>query len=165
MASTVELEVVRLIQGERWGAIATVDGGRPLASMVAYVPEPALDGVLLFLSHLSQHTRNLLDDPRASLAISRPDSGEGDPQLLPRVTLTGTVEEIDRDSDAWGPAAETYVARFPDAAPRFELADFHLFRLRPASIRHVGGFARAFDLTLDQLREAASRAPGGTGTR
>ncbi len=165
MPGAVEVEVVRLILGERWGAIATLDGGAPFASMVAYAPEPTLDAVLLFLSHLSQHTRNLLEDPRVSLAISRPDSGEGDPQLLPRVTLTGTVDAIERDSEAWGPAMEIYVGRFPDAAPRFELADFHLLRLRPTSVRYVGGFARAFSMTDADLREAASALASGMGER
>jgi putative heme iron utilization protein len=165
MPSAVEVDVVRLILGERWGAIATLDGGAPLASMVAYAPEPALDSVLLFLSRLSRHTRNLLEDPRASLAISRPDSGQGDPQLLPRVTLTGTVEDIGREAGAWGPAAGTYLARFPDAAPRFALADFHLLRLRPVRVRYVGGFATALNLTVEQLRGAASALASGMGGR
>jgi putative heme iron utilization protein len=165
MPSAVELDVVRLVFSERWGAIATLNDGAPLASMVAYAPEPKLDGLLLFLSQLSQHTRNLLEDPRASLAISRPDTGEGDPQLLPRVTVTGRVEVIERDSQAWQSASQVYVSRFPDAAPRFELGDFFLLRLRPANVRYVGGLARAFSMTPEELSEAAATLTTGMAGR
>ena len=165
MPTAVELDVVRLILDERWGAVATLNDGEPLASMVAYAPEPKLDGVLFFLSQLSQHTRNLLADPRASLAITRPDTGEGDPQLLPRVPLTGRVEVIDRDSAGWGPASAVYVSRFPDAAPRFELGDFLLLRLRPAAARYVGGFARAFSMMPEELAEAAAALTSGMAGR
>ena len=36
---------------------------------------------------------------------------------------------------------------------RFGLADFHLFRLVPAEIRYVGGFARALSMTPAELAD------------
>jgi len=135
--------IALLVRERRWAALATLDDGAPLASMVAYAPEPGLAGLFLHLSELSLHTRNLLADPRASLVITDPDGGEGDPQLLPRVSLTGGVVLLDPDSAEWRAAREIYVARFPDALPRFDLGDFRLFFFVPDEARYVGGFAKA----------------------
>lgn len=155
MANAVRLEIARLVMRQRWGALATLDGGAPLASMVAYAPEADLAGLLLFLSGLSVHTQNLLDDPRASLAVGEPDSGAGDPQTLPRVSLQGVATVMARESAGFAPAWARYIDRFPDAAPRLALADFLLFRFTPAEARYVGGFARATRLTGEELCEAA----------
>jgi putative heme iron utilization protein len=159
MVNAVRLDIARLVLKQRWGALATLDSGAPLASMVAYAPERDLGGLLLFLSGLSVHTQNLLADPRASLAVSEPDSGTGDPQTLPRVSLQGAVTVVARESAGFGPAWGIYVERFPDAAPRLELGDFLLFRLAPAEARYVGGFARATRLSGEDLREAARALP------
>lgn len=159
MVNAVRLDIARLVLKQRWGALATLDSGAPLASMVAYAPEPDLSGLLLFLSGLSVHTQNLLADPRASLAVSEPDSGTGDPQTLPRVSLQGAAAVIARESAGFGPAWARYVERFPDAAPRLDLGDFQLFRLTPAEARYVGGFARATRLSGEDLREAARALP------
>jgi putative heme iron utilization protein len=155
MASDTAREVARLIAGQRWGTLATLDDGAPLASMVAYAIEPGMSGLLFFLSGLSAHTRNLLADPRASLAVGEPDRGEGDPQTLPRVSLQGQALPIERDDPAFESAWSSYVARFPDAAPRLELADFVLFRFRFEDARYVGGFARAARLEGREIAEAA----------
>ena len=154
MPTDFEVDAAQLILTSRWAAIATVEGGAPIASMVAYAPEPSLQGVLLFLSELSQHTQNLLDDPRVSLVVSAPDTGRDDPQSLPRATLTGEARPLTGDGKAFREAQALYLSRFPDAEMRFGLADFHLFRLVPAEIRYVGGFARAFSMTPAELAEA-----------
>jgi putative heme iron utilization protein len=155
MTSAVRLEIARLVLDQRWAALATLHQGLPLASMVAYASEPGLEGLLFFVSELALHTRNLLEEPRASLAITAPDTGEGDPQLLPRVTLGGRAEPVERETDAFAQAGARYLAHFPDAAPRFGLSDFLMFRFVVSDARYVGGFARAVTLTGEQLREAA----------
>jgi putative heme iron utilization protein len=152
--SSAETEALSLISTQRWAALATVGEG-PLGSMVAYAVEPGLTGLLLFLSGLSAHTRRLLADGRASLAVSAPDPGHGDPQALPRVSLTGVVEVIERRSAEFPEAWERYVARFPEAGPRVGLGDFQLFRLRVEQARYVGGFAQAHTISGDRLRAAA----------
>lgn len=153
--SAIQREVVSLIQEQRWGALATVDEGAPLASMVAYAVEPGL-GLLFLLSQLSAHTRHLMASPRTSLAVTRPDVGEGDPQLLPRVSLQGTVSIVDRTAEDFALTAARYVKRFPDSLQRFQLGDFHLFRFVIEDARYVGGFARASSFTGDQLRATAT---------
>jgi hypothetical protein len=161
MPSSVQLDIARLVLSQRWAAVATVADGAPLASMVAYAVEPGLEGMLLFLSQLSAHTRHLLADGRASIAVTQPDTGEGDPQLLPRVSLQGTVTPIARDEEAFATAGARYVQKFPDAMMRFQLPDFVLFRFVPDEGRYVGGFARATTVSGEDLRAAAAAVEAG----
>ena len=155
MASEMYKDAARLVLEERWGSLATLDGGTPVATMVAYAAEPSLGGLLFHLSGMAAHTRNLLEEPRCSLAITRPDTGKGDPQLLPRVSLRGQAVPI--DDEAVEEARALYIARFPDSEQRFELGDFALFRFVPEEARYVGGFARASRITPAQLSEAVEK--------
>jgi putative heme iron utilization protein len=148
--------LAELLRGQRWGALASVSADGPLASMVAFVAEPGCSGLLLHLSRLAAHTRNLLAEPRASLVIGAPDGGEGDPQTLPRVTLSGRVEVVERDAADYAAARERYLARLPGAEPRFGFGDFGLFRLRPREARYVGGFGRAWTLGPASLARICS---------
>src|SRR5262245_63772245 len=77
------------------GALATLDRhlGHPYASLVLLATEPA--GAPLFLiSRLAQHTRNLEQDPRASILLDGTD-GLADPLTGGRLTLTGAAAPCD----------------------------------------------------------------------
>lgn len=156
LMSAVAREVLHLIRTERWGALATLAGGEPAASMVAFALADDGRVLLLFLSGLAQHTRDLLAHPRASLVVSEPDTHEGDPQRLQRATITGEAAVIDRQAPEFFAAGEAYLARFPDALPRFELEDFLLFRFTPIRVRYVGGFARTATLDWEAVRDSES---------
>jgi putative heme iron utilization protein len=145
--------VAALLRGQRQAALGTLRDGAPFVSMVAYAAEPDFGGVLLHLSRLAPHTGQLLADPRASLLICEGDDGRDDPQTLARITLAGSAAPVAADD---APAArERYLARLPAAAPLFDFPDFLLFRFVPAEARYIGGFARAFRLTAEQLRLAS----------
>jgi len=149
-------EAARLILAVRWAALATTGDRGPLASMVSYAPEPGLQGLLMFLSRLARHTRNLATGPSGSLAISMPDRPDViDPQTLPRLSVQGPVESIERTDPAFAEAWRIYVERLPTAAPRLQVGDFTLFRLIPEEARYVGGFAAARTIRGDALRSAA----------
>ena len=124
-----------LIRGQRWAALATHGGGKPLA--------------------LSLHTRHLLADPAASLAISEADTGAGNPQTLARISLQGRVEEIPTDAPAYLAARALYERRLPSSAPLFGFGDFHLFRLVLEEARFVAGFAQAYTVTPPELAQAS----------
>ena len=149
--SATSREAAAVIRAQRWAALATSDAGEPLASMVAYAIERSGAALLFHVSQLAQHTRNLLDHPRCSVAISEQDISEGDPQRLQRVTLTGTTSVLHPNEEEYLAAAEAYIERFPDAQMRFELGDFLLFRFTPADARYVGGFARAARFSWQEI--------------
>ena len=139
------LPLQALLQSQRWAALATVDAQCvPLASMVGYAMSAQLDSATLHLSRLAAHTRNLLANRHAALVIGAHDGGQSDPQQLPRATLQGRVEVIERENERYRSLRDGYLARLPDAAPLFDFPDFILFRLVVEEVRFVGGFAQAF---------------------
>jgi hypothetical protein len=146
-----------LIRNRHWAALATQGPEGPEASWVAYVPEADFGGFLLHLSTLAAHTRNLLANPRAGLAISEPERDGEDPQTLARVMIQGRIVVLPRNSEDYQKAAWHYQEQLPGSAPRLEFGDFLLLRLTPARIRFVGGFARAYTLDDTALRAAAQR--------
>ena len=150
--------VARLLRDTRWAALATVGAHGPLATQVAWDPDPDLVGGLLHLSRLAAHTRHLLADPGASLSLSEVDDGREDPQTLARVTLEGEATPLDRDAAEWTAARDRYLARYPAASQWFKFSDFTLFHFTIARARYVGGFANAHTLRADDLRQAAEMA-------
>ncbi len=148
----------RLLAASRWAALAVVDDGAPAAAMTSYALAPDGPAIYLLLSQMALHTRALLTEPRAALVVSAPDTGDGDPQTLPRLSLSGVALALVPGTPEHDAGRAVYVGRFPGAAERFELADFVLFRLEVSEARWVGGFGRALRMTGPQLAEALGEA-------
>jgi hypothetical protein len=126
-------------------SLATVSDGQPAVSLVT--PAIAPDGaVLLWLSALSEHTRQLSRDPRCSLLFQGVPEGPN-PQTAPRVTVTGLAERIE-DAEL----KSRWLARHPYAALYAEFGDFFLWRIVPQGGLAVLGFGRAHRLRAADLR-------------
>lgn len=157
MQKAEKTALAKLIRDQRQAALGTLDhNGAPFVSMILYVPEEqvygqALHGILIHVSRLSAHTRQMEMDPRVSLLIAQPDAGAEDPQQLPRVTIQALAQRIANDSDDYQQSKARYITRLPASAFIFSLSDFSLYRLMPTEARYIGGFARAFALTAEQL--------------
>lgn len=148
--------LARLLTEQRWGALATLgEDGEPYGSHVAFVIEPGFGAVLLHLSQLAAHTRNLMARPSISLSVTEADDGREDPQTLARASLQGTVVSLPRESREYATARQRYLERLPAAGPLFGFGDFQLFRLEIEEARFVGGFARARTFGPESLRRAA----------
>lgn len=151
------LRLRQLLIEQRWAALATLDDrGAPALSFVAYVPEADFRGFLIHVSRLAAHTRYLLARPDVALGVSAPDTGEEDPQLLARVNIRATAAPVVRGTPEYPAARSLYLARLPQAEPLFGFEDFVLLRLRPEDARYVGGFARAYTLSGEQLSQLVS---------
>jgi putative heme iron utilization protein len=156
MESAEREGLARLLREGRWAALATYGDGAPLASMAGYAFEPDSGGFLLHLSRLSAHTRNLLEFPFASIAISEPDAPSvRNPQTLARVSIQGEARPLTEDAPGYAKAKALYEGRFPASTPLFGFGDFLLFRFVPREARFVAGFARAYTIDAEKLREAA----------
>ncbi|MBP0493799.1 pyridoxamine 5'-phosphate oxidase family protein [Pararoseomonas indoligenes] len=146
------LEARRLMRAAAAATLATVgEGGQPFASLVT--PAVAPDGsVLLFLSALSEHTRQLRRDGRCALLFQGAPDGPN-PQTTPRVSVTGLAEPVeDRElKDVW-------LARHPYAEPYAGFADFGLWRMSPGGALLVLGFGRAHRLKAEALRPEPGEA-------
>lgn len=154
MAPEDAREAGLLIRAQRWAALATLGpSGTPDASMVAYAPEANFSSLLLLLSELAGHTRNLQRTPAAGLVVSAPDTGGEDPQTLARISFKGDARPVTRDDPTFPSLREQYLARLPASERLFGFSDFILFRFVPGRARFVGGFARAHNLTPAMLAE------------
>ena len=144
-------QLANLVNAIRWSTLATVNAdGTPLASEVAFVTWTN-SKFLVHLSQLARHTRNLLERPHCSLSVAELDDGRADPQTLARASLQGQASVIRRDAPNYQAAKSAYLARLPQAEPRFDFGDFHLFELTVVSGQFVGGFARAFKISAGDL--------------
>ncbi|HPA51835.1 MAG TPA: pyridoxamine 5'-phosphate oxidase family protein [Thermoanaerobaculia bacterium] len=161
MVSETYLPPARLLLSSRWAALAVVVDGAPAAAMTSYALAPDGASLYLHLSQMALHTRALLTEPRAALAVSAPDTGDGDPQTLPRLSLSGVALALVPGTPEYETGQAAYVSRFPAAGERFALADFVLFRFEPSEARWVGGFARALRMSGTQLAEALAEAGRG----
>jgi len=141
-----------LLRTVRAGALATLErtDGVPFASLTTVATD--LDGSPLFLiSELSAHTQNLRQDPRASLLLAQ--TGKGDPLAHPRLTVVGRATETREPR-----VRERFLARHPKARLYADFADFSFWRLAVERAHLNGGFARARDLTGDEIRTPLSGA-------
>jgi heme iron utilization protein len=144
-------QLANLLNTIRWSTLATVNtDGTPLASEVAFVTWTN-GKLLVHLSQLARHTRNLLERPHCSLSVAELDDGRADPQTLARTSLQGHASVINRDAPRYEIARDAYLARLPEAEPRFDFGDFHLFELTVSNGQFVGGFARAFKISAGDL--------------
>jgi putative heme iron utilization protein len=145
MTNDPAFEARQLIRAARAATLATQADGQPFASLVTPATAPDLS-VLLWLSTLSEHTRQLAREGRCALLFTG-EPTEANPQTAPRVTVTGLAEPIE---DAALKAR--WLARHPYAALYADFADFALWRVAPQGALLVGGFARATRLRLAELR-------------
>ncbi len=145
-------EAVRtLIREARHGLLSTnglEPAGFPYGSLVP-VASTAEGEPLLLISHLAQHTKNLVADGRASLLVQA--AGEGDPQQLARASVIGTARRLTGAAEA--AARDRYLAVHPDAAQYFDLA-FQLWAIAPVEARYVGGFGAAAWVSGSELTGA-----------
>ena len=147
----------QLILGRATAALGTLHEGLPFVSMVPYAA--ARDGsFILHVSRLAAHTRDMLDNPDVSLLITEAEASGKMPQALARVTVQGRAIILDRESEKYAAARESYLARFPDAAQLFEFSDFSIFIIEPLSARLIAGFGQAMTITREDLTAALSAA-------
>jgi putative heme iron utilization protein len=146
----IEAEVQSLLHATRVGMLATVGEAFPLASAVPFVSVQGWTDLLLHISILAAHTRNLLRDPRMSLLVMERDGPEKNPLALKRLILQGTAHSLDRESRTYDVLARQFTERFPDATVTLALADFRLWQLDIQSAQFIAGFGRAYTSAASQ---------------
>jgi putative heme iron utilization protein len=135
----------KLLREGRSGALATLmtGSGDPYCSLVNVAT--AADGaLLLLLSLLALHTKNILADARVSLMLD--ERKEGDPLEGARVMLMG-VAAATGDAEV----KRRYLARHPEAEQFAGFGDFAFYRVTLSRAHLVAGFGRIVDLTAKDL--------------
>jgi putative heme iron utilization protein len=149
-----------LLRAHRAAALSTLHAGAPNVALTPYalLADPA--ALVLHLSGLSAHTKDLRADGRCALLVAEAERADAAPHTLARVALQAVAEELPPDHPRYAAARAAYTAQFPDLAGLFELGDFALFALTPQTVRFVGGFAQAASLEPASLAAALAEASG-----
>ena len=128
------------------GSLAERDG-KPYPFVSLVLPALSAEGeVILLLSDLSDHAKNLQRDPRASLLMDGTlDLKE--PLTGPRLTLLG---EVRVSPDQTGDRAR-YLAIHPEAEMYAGFGDFRFYRFRYFEGLFVAGFGCIFRLKPEEL--------------
>jgi hypothetical protein len=142
-------EDARQLWAGRFQAVLTThslaEPGYPFASVVPYCLDPE-GNALLLLSHLAQHTKNLVADPRCGLSVA--EYTDGDVQQSLRLACPADCEPVDT---ADGASHRRWFRYFPASRPYHEQLNFRLYRLRPRRFHYNGGFATARWLGNDRV--------------
>jgi putative heme iron utilization protein len=131
-------EARRMLRAHRYGALGTLSkkfDGYPFGSITPYLVDH--DGSLLILiSTLAEHTKNIRHDPRVSLITH--DQRSPHIQTQGRVTVVGNARlEPNREQ-----AGLRYLRYFPEAQTYFAMHDFSFYRIHPVAVRYISGFGR-----------------------
>lgn len=139
-------EARKMLRAHRYGALSTLSkkfDGHPFGSITPYLVDH--DGSLIILvSSLAEHTKNILHDPRVSLITH--DQRDAHIQTQGRITLLGNATLI-TDKDTVG---ARYLRYFPEAQSYFAMHDFAFYRIQPIAIRYIGGFGKIHWLNIAQ---------------
>ena len=154
-------EDVRQLWAGRFQAVLTTwslaEPGYPFPSVVPYCLDRQ-GRVLLLLSHLAQHTKNLEAEARCGLSVA--EACDEDVQQSLRIACTADAAPVAAD-DASSHAR--WFRYFPASRMYFEQLNFRLWRLTPRRIHVNGGFATARWLGVERvLRESPLDDPAET---
>ncbi len=126
----------QLLRAHRYGALSTLSrkfDGHPFGSITPYLVDH--DGSLLILiSTLAEHTKNILNDPRVSLITHNQEDAHI--QTQGRITVVGTASVIAEREQT----GKRYLRYFPEAETYFAMHDFSFYRIEPIALRYIGGF-------------------------
>jgi putative heme iron utilization protein len=147
-------EARALIEARGFGVLATIskrNPGYPFASIVNF----ALDSEgrpVFVMSGLAVHTKNLLEEPKASLCVYSADA-EADVLSAARMNITGEVRGVpEADLEA---ARSAFFKRHPEAEPYMEFVDFAAYRMSIVDIYYVGGFGNMGFIATQDFRSAS----------
>lgn len=152
MDAATSVRLKALILQERVAHLATLRGGAPMVSMTLYMASDDFAAFHVHVSRLAWHTQDMTQDARVALSISETDDRRPDPFTLTRLTVRGNAANIANDAPEHSPLKERWLARFPEQAINFELADFSFWKITPRDARFVAGFGAIHNISADELR-------------
>lgn len=122
--------------------------GFPFGSVVPFMLDREARPIIL-LSHLAQHTKNLLQHNKCCLTLQQP--GEGDRQELSRLTALSECSELPSEELS---LAERFLRYYPHQRPYYEELNFRFYRLQPMRFYFNSGFGTARWLGTDALQRS-----------
>ncbi|MBX2882985.1 MAG: pyridoxamine 5'-phosphate oxidase family protein [Granulosicoccus sp.] len=116
--------------------------------------------IIIFVSRLSLHTRDLLANSKVSAMLISDESASEQIFARTRVSYQCTASEIENTCDSYASLLDRMQAKHGKMLGVLrQLPDFVLFRLHPSAGQFVMGFGQAYRLSgpqLDQFEHARS---------
>jgi putative heme iron utilization protein len=134
------------------------DDGAPYVSMVPYALAPSVGCLVIHVSGLAAHTRNLQARTNVSLLVVQSEVPGESVHALPRVTLAAVANVLTPHTPEWQKCRDSYLARFPEAEPMTQLGDFMFVAVEVKNARHVAGFGTARSIDEEEVRLALGQA-------
>ena len=88
--------------------------------------------IVVLISHLAEHTRNIAQDGRVSFTVSPLNAAL---QQETRATLLGEIAPCDNDA-----VANRYLRFFPNSSRYLDIGGFHFYTIEPRHVRLIAGF-------------------------
>lgn len=144
-----------LLNAQRVAALGTLGAdGTPFVSMVPFALDPVTGRVVIHVSGLAPHTRNLQTSPRVSLMVMQAEVVGEPVHALPRVTFLGAAQALHPESADAAQARAAYLARFLEAEPMTQLGDFMFVAIAVTGAHQVAGFGAARALDAEAIAQA-----------
>lgn len=138
-----------IIESASSGSLGTLtEDGKPFVTLVT-VAASSPTKILMLLSGLAKHTKNLDRSGECSLLLIEPGGEQGDPLAGARLTITGTVKRLDRSQDQT--AREVFLRKHPSASMYADFRDFAFFQIEVAQAHLVAGFGRIGTIQASDL--------------
>lgn len=143
-----------LLHTHRVAALGTLgEDGNVSVSMVPFAMDATTGSLVIHVSGLAAHTRNLQAAPRVSVMVMQAEVPVELVHALPRVTLDGMAQVLPVDSPQWASARAAYLARFPDVEFMTQLGDFRFVAITVQGARQVAGFGAARSIDAEEMEQ------------
>jgi heme iron utilization protein len=132
------------------GVLATISidlPGYPFGSVTPYCVDDDCRPVI-YISHIAQHTKNILADSRVSLTLVENKGDSEDVQAQGRVTCIANARPVGQ-GEAY--ISDRYFRYFPSARQYEHTHDFAFFRLELVRIRFIAGFGQIHWVEPDEF--------------
>src|SRR5262245_744332 len=147
-----------LLLQESFGVLSTVSidvPGYPFGSVAPYCTD-RMCRPIVYISHIAQHTKNILADARVSLTVVQGNVDSDDVQAYGRVTCVADARPVAENESA---VRERYFRYFPSARQYEQTHDFAFFRLELVRIRFIGGFGQIYWVEPDEFMTKSPFSP------
>lgn len=146
-----------LLLEESFGVLSTISvdlPGYPFGSVTPYCMD-RMCRPIIYISHIAQHTKNIVADSRVSLTVVERNASD-DVQAQGRVTCVADAREVaGGDNDV----SERYFRYFPSARRYERTHGFAFFRLELVRVRFIGGFGQIFWVSPEEFMTANPFSP------
>lgn len=144
-------QAMAMMRAARHAALAYLDPdcNAPGISRIAYGVDMA-GHPLTLISALAAHARALQANPVCAVMLGEPGE-KGDPLTHPRLMIRAEAQFVAGDAPERAALRAHWLKGHPKAALYVDFADFSFVRLQPLSALLNMGFARAYQLTAQDL--------------